>query len=185
MNILKRASTAVLIGLLALTMTMSGCNFGNTVNLVTELAVNLLNSCPAFTSNPVDQAACKAAAVSVQTLGDDVVAAYNSYDANKSQGNLVALQAAIQTALAKLPGILSSVHISDQTTVGRISVGINLVLSIIQVIASHYHVASPTVTARLKALFPHTNSIAAVKAKWNAEVCGGLQGSALANCAVH
>ena len=103
--------------------------------------------------------------------------AYDAYEKSKTASNLQNVLVAAQTLQTQLPSLLAASHISDPTTVQKVTAWVNLMVSCAEAIVSEVQALSPTTTvsptAAPMARASYTLTAESIQARWQSDVCKG------------
>jgi hypothetical protein len=163
-----------------LALCLAGCvNIAGYIALGSQFALSILQIIAAFQGQGVS-AADLAALQTYQTQANDIWAkitvAYNTYQADKSQGNFLALTAAIQVGYTELPALLADAHIVDPKVQVKIELIEASLLNVIKSIALAEGITLPPPPANVHARTApqKRQSVAQLKAEWNSGPAAGI-----------
>lgn len=101
--------------------------------------------------------------------------AYDTYEKNKTASNLQNILVAAQTLQTDLPSLLSASHITDPTTVQKVTAWVNLMVACAQGIINEVQALSPTPAPAAVSMSRTAIALTpeAIQAAWQSQVCNG------------
>lgn len=170
---------------LCLTTTNFACNsspaqwlntIGEYLPVAIQIAQSIISLIGVFApaSAPDDQAA-------VRRIGDEATkdlkllqTLYDQYKASPSPDTKAAIETALADITTNLPALLEAAHIKNEALLQRVTASVNIIMTVADIIIAQIPVDNPQLKAR-KAQKKATPPLSpkAVKAEWDAKVCGG------------
>jgi len=179
-QLLSQPEKTLMAGLLLLALlTETACplkNIGAYISLGAQFAIQAVNLAVILRGGPGITPALAALitgwAAKASDLWSHINTIWQAYQANKSQGTLAALTAAIQEAQKELPQIVPDVGVLGQAVIARIEAATTSLLSVIASIAAFYNVHTPAAVmlSTGRSISPRSASVGDLKKQWNSQV---------------